>query len=645
MKRLFFICIILCCLTSACTTSDNEWIYQYYTPENDFVPVKIDKSMTFFDTKKATIAKGAMPFDFAGCFYDGIALVEKDRQYYFINKKFEPINQEKYVEATHFSDGRAWVVKDFGKISAIDNKGNIVFVFDEAEKAYPFRDGVAVFKNHEGKFGIVDKNGKVVVEAKYDAMDECSTHNAVKVGIGDLFGIIDISGKEIMPCLYSNVNYNDNSRLIGEVSFGSNEPDSLFSLTSKKVIVMETGHRQLTPEKDKLYRFYDGYYNSSPRGWCDKKGKVVIYPKYSHFYSTFKNSSVAIVSENGNSASLINRKGEVVSQLPASPRSYWQFDENGLALIRFFDFYEALNEKGEIIISNNYQYIWHISGDIYLCKNQNGTANVVNSKGKILSSSTVEVNFYDKVDLYADHKETTPVNNRYVDIDALLDGLDGVMKECAVDSYCSLTELRNQFAIDTIDRYSKTLKEGSIYGANYEFSVITNYDYYTHSRSITRYVLALTLTGAAGKIREVSDSIWERIYYKYAIDGEEGAVYIPGFDNFQSVLRRNSFYITPVDISWLNGVWQANLTDGYDYLSIDTESGRLVSDDLGYENMGETWPFEIKDTELSFTKNGKKITYSLDFDKKTISSSSEGVNYEMKKSSRIPLQKSSPYSK
>lgn len=74
--------------------------------------------------------------------------------------------------------------------------------------AKKFKDGVAPFYK-EGKWGLIDKEGTVILKPKYDVIEEFSEGRAV-VGIGEYFnkkyGYIDTNGKEIVPVKYDSAN-------------------------------------------------------------------------------------------------------------------------------------------------------------------------------------------------------------------------------------------------------------------------------------------------------------------------------------------------------------------------------------------------------------------------------------------------------
>lgn len=80
-----------------------------------------------------------------------------------------------YHKAWVFSEGLAAVMKE-GKIGFINTQNELVipFRFDYSDKCrmwdfgYLFHDGYCIMTNADGKLGLIDKNGKWVVEPEYD---------------------------------------------------------------------------------------------------------------------------------------------------------------------------------------------------------------------------------------------------------------------------------------------------------------------------------------------------------------------------------------------------------------------------------------------------------------------------------------------
>ena len=106
-----------------------------------------------------------------------------------------------YDYARVFCDGLAAVELN-GKWGFIDKDNNrvISFVYDDAED---FIDGFAIV-GIDGKYGCIDVAGNMVVPCRYDMVQHCGGLLEVcKEGkSGDKYGIVNVTGKTIVPCKY-----------------------------------------------------------------------------------------------------------------------------------------------------------------------------------------------------------------------------------------------------------------------------------------------------------------------------------------------------------------------------------------------------------------------------------------------------------
>ncbi len=121
----------------------------------------------------------------------------------------------KYKYLGHFSDDLAIASKNGRDFFYIDKKNNTIFstqinlsqdiALSETFDAYSFNNGAAVFYKN-GKYGLVDKQGKKIIQAQYDLL----------IPVGSLFiaesnskrGAINSHGEIIIPLSYDNIVYN-----------------------------------------------------------------------------------------------------------------------------------------------------------------------------------------------------------------------------------------------------------------------------------------------------------------------------------------------------------------------------------------------------------------------------------------------------
>lgn len=131
--------------------------------EDGLAEVEIDEKYGYVDKKGNIVIKPQ--FDYGAPFIDGMAMVEIDGQWGFIGINGEIVIEPKFDAAGKFSDGLA-KVRLGQKWGFIDKAGNFIIEpkFDDAED---FEDGRAIVQIN-GKWGAIDKSGNFVVEPKFD---------------------------------------------------------------------------------------------------------------------------------------------------------------------------------------------------------------------------------------------------------------------------------------------------------------------------------------------------------------------------------------------------------------------------------------------------------------------------------------------
>lgn len=213
--------------------------------------------------------------------HEGLLRASLNNKYGFIDKNGNIIIDFKFRIASDFHYG--WFVfkdgKDFySPMGYKDNNdkllGNKLF-----EMAFIFYDGYALVKE-DGKFGIINVNGKFLIKPKYDFLSPL--HNGYAVFKRDEFqGIISEKGSEI---IFKNPN----------IDIVSNPQISLrhgFIIISKfnKYGVMDTKFNIIIPPKfDYLGEFQNGFYRFKENkkwGYLDQKGNIAISPIYDVVYS------------------------------------------------------------------------------------------------------------------------------------------------------------------------------------------------------------------------------------------------------------------------------------------------------------------------------------------------------------------------
>jgi hypothetical protein len=111
-------------------------------------------------------------------FHEGVAWVKKNGRWGLINKNGKiviPFSAKQYDDYGYYQNGVIWVMeRKYGEVKygVIDTKGNLIIPTMYDDFSY-FEDNLAWAKKN-GKWGIIDKNNKVVVPFQYNFdCDEC----------------------------------------------------------------------------------------------------------------------------------------------------------------------------------------------------------------------------------------------------------------------------------------------------------------------------------------------------------------------------------------------------------------------------------------------------------------------------------------
>ncbi|MBO8439933.1 MAG: WG repeat-containing protein, partial [bacterium] len=149
---------------------------------------------------------------------DGLALVrpEGSEGYIYVDHNQEKAIEDTFASATVFNEGVAWVARKGGHLEAIDTKGKRLFELKEAEGAFAFKEGVAVFMRGEDEaFGVVNKKGEVVVKPSFTMTSSDYDGGLLIVGETDGgFGFVDKKGEVVIPMEYDRVLIEESDRFI-----------------------------------------------------------------------------------------------------------------------------------------------------------------------------------------------------------------------------------------------------------------------------------------------------------------------------------------------------------------------------------------------------------------------------------------------
>jgi len=239
------------------------------------------------------------------------------------------------------AEGSNWGFRDpSGKlaIAAIYKKENV----------YDFSNGAAIFVNSDGKYGAIDKSGKIIVQAQWDELADFSCELALyRTGKADdyKYGFIDKTGKIAIDASFPT----------WDMVWSFSENLAPFSSGTKKGFIDKKGNVAIQPLYDWVGNFSEGLASvelNDKWGYIDTKGNMKIQTMYDDCTDFWE--GLAFVAS-GTTWSVIDKKGNVKFGL-GDYEPEIGFFHNGVTLISKEDVsgkieYRYVNTKNEPIYS------------------------------------------------------------------------------------------------------------------------------------------------------------------------------------------------------------------------------------------------------------------------------------------------------
>jgi hypothetical protein len=226
-------------------------------------------------------------YDETGEFINGFAVVTKrhprdlwgngQNRYGFVDAAGARITFVKYAAAYPFSEGRAYVMNTKGRVGFIDTTGQEIIPLQYVNAGF-FTHGVCLVQRADDlKVGFIDLMGQPVGPFKYDKYAQLG-EGKYPVGVGEQgfekWGYVDVRGREIVAPKYDEASMFMN----GYAQVGQIDPAKglmfygLIDSTGKEIIPMIYGNAYFNPE-DGLIIVTKPYQTSDGR-WHSQKGKV-----------------------------------------------------------------------------------------------------------------------------------------------------------------------------------------------------------------------------------------------------------------------------------------------------------------------------------------------------------------------------------
>ncbi len=318
--------------------------------------VQLDANWGFID--KSGVEVIPLKYNYAGYFNNELALVKNNNKWGFIDKNGVEVIPLKYNNAGEFSDELA-AANINGKWGFIDKKGEEVIPF-KYDGVGSFIDGLAPVRINE-KWGYIDKKGVERISLKFNEAKNF-INNTTSVKLNQKWGLINNEGEEISPLKYDTIGaFVEDIAAIklnekwGFIDINGNEIvptsyDYVYDFNNSVAKVNDNSHWSFIDKNGRNISLNtpEIFIENEKYGLKNKKGEIILYPKYDNIYE-YENglSTVIMYDVDGNSyAGLIDENGKEI----IAPK---------YALSRFFLFF---------IFENNYAFVFENDKLFYVDK-------------------------------------------------------------------------------------------------------------------------------------------------------------------------------------------------------------------------------------------------------------------------------------
>ncbi len=242
--------------------------------------------------------------------------------------------------------------------------------------------GEYVVVRHMGLFGLMNREGELVIDTKYDVLEQLSNPDYFRVSIDGRYGVVDASGKVIVPLEHSFV--------------GNMHEDIIVACKDDRYGCFDKSGNRIVPMEYEEIREYAGgmaRIRSKGRfGFIDKKGEIIVAP-FSDEVENFSDGCALVTIRN--KMGFVTLQGDWVA--PPMYDAGASFT-GGLASLALAGKYGYMDKAGNFTIPMRYTDARQFDSRYGLAEVANGSRwGVINTRGKAVIPLE-----YDKVDVMSD---------------------------------------------------------------------------------------------------------------------------------------------------------------------------------------------------------------------------------------------------
>lgn len=272
-------------------------------------------------------------YDKIGDFSENRLAVMLNNKWGFVNKNGVEIIPCIYNKINNFHEGYA-TVKKGSKWGIINKNGDTIIEFEHNHLGN-VRDGLVWFHAMQGK-GYMDVQQNIKIEPIYQRIHDFEDGKA-RVKLDGKWGIIDTNGKYVLKPKYDNISSFDANGL-AVIQYGSDRI-KYGLINTEGVLLTSKGYKKIEPFKEgRAVVLYKGDY-----GFIDTKGRLVVPTVYSKA-SSFSEGRAAV--QKDGICGYIDSQGNIIGRFEYS--KCLDFSE-GKAIV-----YKGLRKAGLIDLKGNY---------------------------------------------------------------------------------------------------------------------------------------------------------------------------------------------------------------------------------------------------------------------------------------------------
>lgn len=196
-----------------------------------------------------------------------------------------------------------------------------------------------------GHAGLLDSKGSILIPCKYKSVLWPKEGLSVVVNDDEKFGYCDLSGNEILPCVYDR-------------AYGFVDGWARVRIGEKYYYIDRSGQKIFGDGFTFAYDFFDGValvYNDGAYYYITKTGMPLDGKKYR--YAQDFNEGIAWVYENGRGYACINDRGFRISGYYQDVRDFYE----GYSAVKENGHWGLINKKGQLVLDCAYDNIYQYS--------------------------------------------------------------------------------------------------------------------------------------------------------------------------------------------------------------------------------------------------------------------------------------------